>query len=58
MARRRSQDPAGIGVSEGEMERSELGHCRERVCESAIERTKGREGRINGDGESAHEMGQ
>ncbi|KAH9077449.1 tRNA synthetases class II-domain-containing protein [Lactarius deliciosus] len=52
MARRGNEDPAGIGVSEGEMKSGELGHCRERVCKCAVEGTEGREGRVNCDGES------
>ncbi|KAF8271780.1 hypothetical protein EI94DRAFT_1770283 [Lactarius quietus] len=57
MARRGSEDPAGIGVSKGEMKSVELGHCRERECQCPIEGAEGREGSVHRDGEFAHEMG-
>jgi len=58
VARAWSEDPAGVGIGvEGDMEGGEFGHGRERVSESAIERTEDMNGGLDGDGESAHDAG-
>jgi hypothetical protein len=53
-----SEDPAEVGIDvEGEMERRQFGHSRERVPERAIKWTKDVNGGVDRDAEGAHDTG-
>lgn len=58
-ARARREHPAGVRIGiEGEMERGELGHSRERVSERAIEWTEDVSGGVDGYAKGAHDTGE
>jgi hypothetical protein len=53
-----SEDPAEVGIDvEGEIERLEFGHSRERVPERAIKWTENVNGGVDRDAEGAHDTG-